>query len=416
MAIFLFAVSVLFVVWVARRKKIPALSPYGIFAAFQILYNVLPWFVSSLGINNPIYSLLSDSHVINIQLQLAAISNLCFGLIHLCFSRNVRLGDPTLPSSKSNRTNYLLLTFPLFILTCVLCEKYGWHQYTFANYDTGGEGLGGMFTVTAYAKFSFVAVYLYYLYRFGLDKGAWILLLEHVIVMVIDGARATFLPILLLTLFILLGKIDANKTKRIYVLAILGITASIGTRALILKSGDWLQDMIIPVTVEGTMGDYATLQSIYAVEHLFRPPYSAGASYVIDPLAWLIPQSMGRKRFTFADRWGNEIDPILRERFNPMGGFYFLSESITAFSYLGPAIVTTTFAGFLVWFERNKNRHRMLYLAWMPTLGIQFIKTPFGNCFKLFAVQIICLAAFRFLAEIKTQLPNRASQKLALQS
>lgn len=416
MPIFLFAASIIFVIFVARRKHIRALSPYGIFMVFQVLYNVVPWITASSGIGSALFGLLSDVRLVNIQLVLAAISNVCFGLAYLMFYRNVRFAAPQLPSSKRVRQNYLYMAFPLFLVTCALCEKYGWHQLTFAGYAAGGaETLGGMFTVTAYVKFFFVAVYLYYLYRFGLDKGAWILLGQHVIVMVIDGARTTFLPVFLVTLFILLDKATNGKRLRtIYALALAGFVLSIGTRALIFHDSSLLQDMVAPVAIEGSMGDYSCLQTIQGVESLRHPQYTFGVSYVLDPLVWLIPKSIGREGLSSFTRWTDELAPVLDEPFSPMGGFYYLSEAIAAFSYAGPAIITTIFALFLIWVDRNKNTRRMLYLAWMPMLGLMFVKVPFGNGAKLFLIELLFMQVLKMLSKAKVLLPRRLPNQPAL--
>jgi len=412
MPIYSFAASIIFVVFVARRKHIRALSPYGIFIVFQILYNVMPWITASSGVDSALFGLMSDMRLVNIQLVLAAISNVCFGLVFLMFYRDVRFAAPPLPSSKRVRRNYLYLAFPLFLVTCALCEKYGWHQLSFAGYAVGGgETLGGMFTVTAYVKYVFVAVYLFYLYRFGLDKGAWILLGQHVIVMVIDGARTTFLPVFLVTLFMLLDKgSNRKKLKTIYTLGLAGFVLSIGTRALVLRDSNLLQNMVTPVVVEGTMGDYSCLQSIQGVENLPHPQYTFGATYILDPLVWLIPRSMGREGLSSFTQWTNGLAPVLNERFSPMGGFYYLSEAIAAYSYAGPPIVTTIFAFVLVWVDRNKNTHRMLYLAWMPTVGLVFIKVIFGNGVKLFLIELLSLQILRMLGQFKMLLPRRVSK------
>jgi hypothetical protein len=93
-----------------------------------------------------------------------------------------------------------------------------------------------------------------------------------------------------------------------------------------------------------------------------------------------------------------------------MGGFYYLSEAIAAYSYAGPPIVTTIFAFVLVWVDRNKNTHRMLYLAWMPTVGLVFIKVIFGNGVKLFLIELLSLQILRMLGQFKMLLPRRVSK------
>jgi hypothetical protein len=403
MPILLFAASMVFLIWVGRLRKIRLLSPYGVFIAFQVLYNIFPWASVSFGLGSMMFSLLADQSIVNIQLVLSSTANLCFGAVFLFFYKDVRFQEADRSALGTSRRNYLWLAAPLFLITVALCEKYGWHQFTFAHYAAdSGEILGGMYTVTAYFKFAFVGVYLYYLYRFGLDKGAWILLAEHIVVLVVDGARATFLPVFLVTMFMLIDKASMRKRlKYVYILALLGFILSMATRALIFEEGSLLEDVAGPVTIEGVMGDYSSLQSIYGVERLPSPSYSYGASYVLDPFIWLIPQSIGRERFLFFNRWTDQLAPILSEEFSPLGGFYYVSEAVAAFSYLGPALVTTVFAFVLVWVDRHKNSHRLLYLAWMPTIGLMFIKVPFDNGFKIFLIQFLIMKTIFLASKVK---------------
>jgi hypothetical protein len=165
--------------------------------------------------------------------------------------------------------------------------------------------------------------------------------------------------------------------------------------------------MVLPVVVEGGMGDYPSLQSIQGVESMPNPHYTYGTSYILDPLVWLIPQSIGRKGLSPFENWTDSLSNVLEDKFAPMGGFYYISEAVAAFSYAGPAIVTLIFAGFLLWIELNKNRYRLLYLAWMPTIGILFVKMQFGNCFKLFAIQFLSIYLLSALSKIKVSLPQR---------
>jgi hypothetical protein len=108
--------------------------------------------------------------------------------------------------------------------------------------------------------------------------------------MLIDGGRTTFLPIALLTFFMLNDlSIDKRRIRKVYLAAVLGVVASIAARAEIIKSSSLLVRMTIPVTVEGTMGAYSSLQSIYAAEVHPNAKYTYGASYVVDPLVWFLP-------------------------------------------------------------------------------------------------------------------------------
>lgn len=341
------------------------------------------------------FTLLSDIKVIELQLILSATATACFGFVYLAFYRKVKLEQPVTGTMLNQRRRFVLLLLPLFVITCILCEKYGWHRLTFADIDAGGANLaGGMFTVTAYVKYYFVATFLYYLYRFGVDKYAWLLLGEHVIVMLIDGGRTTFLPIALLILFMTNDlPISKAKLRRLYIGAAIGVVMSIGARALIIQDNSLLVKMTAPVAIEGTMGPYSSLQSIYAAEVDRNLDYTYGASYVLDPFAWFLPTGTTRNNLSFFQKWVDEISIVIPDQFSPMGGFYYVSEAVAAFSFYGPALVTTVFGLTLVWIERYKNRFRLLYVAWIPTVGVLFVKTIFGNVAKMFIINLVLIGS-----------------------
>ncbi len=409
-AVGLFACSLLFLLWVSRRRAIGVLSLYWVFVAFQCLYNLTPWIICQL--NPPAMVLLSDRAVIYTQLTLSAVSNLCFGCVFLAFYKNDPLRTFRSPSFPRQHRNFIALALPVFLLTCVLCAKYGWNQFA-----TGAElgNPGGMFSVTAYLKDVFVAVYVYYLYRFGIDRWGWVLFAENAIVMFIDGARTTFLPVAVVTCLVYAAQLSRAQRRRVYVLAVLGVFASIAARSIILsKQSTSLQNLIAPVAVEGTMGAYSSLQAIFAVQHRANSGYTYGASYVIDPLVELLPRGDLRDSGQFLTNWEHEIDMGIPDKFAPMGGFYYQAEAIAAFSYLGPPLITSLFAAALVWMERIKNRHLLVYLVWAGTIGVLFVKTNFANDFKIFLTELLVaggLAAVHryrvFMASATFDLPLR---------
>ena len=412
MPICLFCASLVFAIFVARKRRLRLLSPFGVMMAFQALYNLTPWLTARIAPETALFPLLFDLRTIDIQLILASTANFAFSFVFFFFYRNARIAHVPRGSGIASR-NYLLLSLPVFVTTCAFCGKYGWHQLTLAGYEAGGtDALGGMFTVTAYVKFFFVGIYLNYIYKFGLDKGAWVLIAEHILVMIIDGARATFLPVFIMTLFILADKTNASrKLRSIYLAAIGGLLVSIGTRAVIIHETNFFRTMLAPVAVEGAMGDYSCLQSIHGVETLPRLHYAWGATYVVEPFVWLIPRSIGRESLSPFSHWIKELSPSLTDEFAPMGGFYYLSEAIANFSYLGPAIVTSIFAGVLIWVDHRKNTHRLLYLAWMPTMGLMFVKVQFGNGFKLFLIELLSLQLLRALGRARRLLPQKPYPK-----
>ncbi len=378
----IFVCSLLFLLYVARAKKIAPISLYSVFIAFQCLYNVVPWVTSLLDL--PVLRLLSDRSVVDTQVTLAGLSNICFGLIFLFFYKNRPIKAST-EASQQKRRNYFLLVLPAFLITCVLCAKYGWNQFA-TGAETGEPG--GMYSVTAYVKHAFIAIYIYYLYRFGLDKWAWRLFLLNIIVLFIDGARTTFLPVAFLTLMLYSSK-QAKSNRRVYIVAAMGVFFAIAARSIILSGNSSVaQKLIAPVAVEGTMGAYPSLQAIYAVQHNLTDGYTYGGSYVLDPLLLMIP-SADLRDHQLLKTWERQIDPGIPDKFAPMGGFYYLAEAVAAFSYLGPPLVTTIFAGVVVMMERLKAKHALAYYFWVATVGVLFVKTNFANSFKIYITQFL---------------------------
>jgi hypothetical protein len=392
MGIYLFTASIVFLLLVAKQKKIEFLSLYGFFVLFQLLYNLIPWATNALQM--PSYSLIVDRQLISCQISLAASANLAFGAVYLFFYRSVPFPRP-INVNKAKARRFVLALTPLFVLTLVLVSKYGWNSV--AVITSEGGSLGGMYGITAYVKELMVAAYLYYLYRFGLNKWAWVLFFANMLIMVIDGARSTGFPIIILTLMIWNSQVEPRKKKRVYASLALGILTIVGTRSLILSNDSLWMNLATPVTVEGDMGSYSTLQSIYAIQHHggAELPYTFGGSYVLDPILWLLPQG-GKSGAThsFYDNWIQSISAFFPDGFAPMGGAYFISEAVAAFSYIGPFVVAAGYALLLILMERNKRRWYCAYLAFTASIGLLFVKTIFGNAFKLFAVQMIFLSIF----------------------
>ena len=387
-ALSLFLCSLLFLLWVSRRRNIEALSLYWVFAAFQCLYNIVPWVTCQLNITA--MRLLSDRAVIDAQLILSAVSNVGFGFIFLFFYRNIPLAISRPSSRPQQHRNFVLLAFPVFLLVCVLCAKYGWNQFA-TGAETGTPG--GMFTVTAYTKHLFIAIFLYYLYRFGIDRWGWVLFAENGIVMFIDGARTTFLPVAIVTCLVYAAQLSRAQRKKVYLLALVGVFASIGARSIILsKQSTVLENLIAPVAVEGSMGAYSSLQTIYAVQHHVNDGYTYGASYLVDPLLDFLPRGELRDNDKFLKRWEHNIDMGIPDEFAPLGGFYYQAEAVAAFGYIGPPLITTLFAACLVCMETIKNRHLLVYLVWGGTIGVLFVKTNFANDFKVFVTQFLFTA------------------------
>jgi hypothetical protein len=410
LAIWLYAASVVFLFYVSSKRKISALSVYWIFAGFQTLYCVMPWLTNQSGITTmsllTVFSLLSDTRVIDTQLLLGASANLAFGIVFLFFYRNTPFISPTKDRTPNGRLIYVLLVTPIFLITFLLCMKYGWREVTMGG--TNGNSPTGWYSVAINAKLICVGIYIYYLSRFGLDKWGWALFAGHVAILAVDNGRTTFMPVALLTFMVYSVR---GSTRKAVALAGMVIVLSIGVRAA-FQHGTALENMMLPILVEGDMGSYSSLQSIYAVAHHLNNGYTFGASYLLDPLVWLLPHSQLREQIQFFAPWSVRIERGLSESFSPWGGFYYMSEAVAAFSFFGPAIVAAAFGLLTIWMDKVKNKYTLLSMTWTSTIGILFTKAVFPSIFKMFIAEFMVVAfvagVYRLLHILSKPLANSA--------
>lgn len=313
-------------------------------------------------------------------------------------------------SSARKRRNFVLLATPVFFVTSLLCIKYGWH--VFAAGTAAGQAPTGMFSVTIDAKFVCIGIYLYYLYRFGLDKWAWVLFAEHVVILLLDNSRVTFLPIALVT-FILYSSAYPLQRKKVLLLAVLTVIISVAVRAILVPQGtDIITNLMLSIMTEGTMGAYSSLQSINAIRNHLNVGYLWVSPYLVDPLLWFFPHGELRETLQSFGPWTSQI----ADDFSPWGGFYYISEAVAAFSYYGPAIVTSIFAYTVVRVERAKNRHRILYLTFATTIGILFVQTIFAAIFKQFIIELIIVGSICGIRSLLAPLASRHHKEPARQS
>ena len=371
MVAYWFSLSVVIALLVLRYRKIPLLSPYGIFLAFQCLYNLIPLAsVKVLGL---------DVDAINQQVFLSTTANIAFALaIGLFYKEYDFPQQPFVPKRRSRQ--YILACFPLFLITCVLCYFWGWHVFVQSLSQSGIalEG-GGMRSVTAYAKHACIACYLYYLGRYRLDRYSMVLLAGLLVIVAVDGSRNNIFPVLVLTLMLWqsVKKIPTGKILTIFVIC---IAVLMGLRGVIIGATG-LDTIAGPFVVEGAMAPYSSIQSIYAIQHMSSPPYLYGIG------------SMGT--------WEKGITGVIVGAFTPIGGFYYIAEAVADFGYYGPVIETFCFGWLLTRSEKWKRQRPLLYFAFISTVGIVFVKSQISNGVKLFIAVSFFLAIISLLHRLK---------------
>jgi hypothetical protein len=374
MAALWFLLSVVVVLLALRRQAIPLLSTYGIFLAFQCLYNLIPWVsVEALGL---------DADAINQQVLLSSTANIAFAVAIRFFYRKYDLPQQHLPPKEKSR-EYVLTCFPLFFITAILCYFWGWHVFA-QSVSQSAIALagGGMMSVAAWAKHACVASYLYYIGRFRLDRYSMILLAGLLVVATIDGSRTDIFPILVLTLMVW-QSVKKVSTSRILAVFVVCISALMALRGFLIGATG-LDAVVGPLVVEGSMGSYSSVQSIYAVQHMTSPPYLYGVGSM--------------------ETWVQGISGTIIGDFAPLGGVYYVAQAVANFGYFGPVIETFCFGWLLAISEKWKQRKVLLYSAFTSTVGILFVKTEISNSVKLLISLLFFLAMFDFLHRLRVML------------
>ena len=357
----IFYSSLFLAVLVFAWRRVPLVSPYGMFLAFQGLYNLVPWYASSLFPG--LFSV--DPEVISTQLVLSSTANLAFAAAVALLYRKVEFGAREIVAPVIGR-RYLRWSIPLFLITAVLCHYYGWH--TFAAIGSADETTAAT-SLTAYAKHACVATYLYAIYRFGIGRTTWLLFFAIMVIMMIDGGRTAFFPVIVVTLMLWQARrhVSILKIALVFLVAVVllqvirGIV--VGNTGIDLVAG--------PLFTEGYMGSFSSRQSIIAIQNMSEPPYQFGIGSL--------------------ETWSKSIYPRTPGEFAPLGGYYFIAEAVAHFGYFGPALFAFIFGCVLSYSEQWKRRYALLYLAFTVTIGILFVKAPLLVESKLFLAQLLCL-------------------------
>lgn len=353
-----FSASIALVLICLWAKRIPLISPYGMFVGFQCLYNVVPYFAGG------IYSL--DPDAIQVQLVLAAVSNVAFSVAVLWFYRHREfVFDET--TTQRSAVRYYLCCVPLFLVALILCRFWGWHTFVSAGSSEGGSL---MTSITAHVKHLTVVAYLYSLYRFGLSRVTAMGFVAVLLLMFVDGGRTNFFSAIVLTLMLWQAKSRIPQWKVLGAFVFLVAAMQVVRSAVV--GGSTLLSLVGPLVTEGCMADYSTLQSIAVVQTMPHPPYL----YLWGSL----------------DSWIHDARLYMPGEFAPLGGIYYISEAMARLGYAGPPLFSFLFGWLLCRAERWKVNRQILYLAFMNTIGLLFVKSNFEAEIKGFIAELLCFA------------------------
>lgn len=392
--IIIFLISIIFLIFIAKIKKIPIVSVYWFYILLTFLYNGITY-INIVHFKEFYFALDNNIKLINNQLLIAALCNIVFALVFFKFYKQIEYEDENKNVINTKRKNiFIAIYIIVFFIALYFTRKYGWNQVSHNFIKENATA----YSLTAYLKYIFVAMYLFYLYKYGISKTLGLLIILQVVIMYFDGSRTTFFCIAVSTICIYNLEFSEKKLKTLLI-GIIILFLIISARTIILK-GSFKENLYNSVTIEAQVGSYMVRQSLHIEE--LNPSYTYGKTYIVDPVIYFIDPitrpflKKPLRSYLYFDKWQEDNSKYLTEDYAPMGGFYYIAEAVTTFPYVGAEIITFIYALLCVYMENNKNKRRgqyILYLALAPL----FIKSTFSNFFTMSCVIIILFYVWNFI-------------------
>lgn len=383
----IYILSITFPLLVLLYKKVNILSPAYVFLAFHTLYTFI--IILSADLNYDRLPLLGKEDLIIVHTYISISVNIALGMAYLVFFKKLIYVQKTV-QSYHNWNLFFITYLVVFLFLVILGEKYGWHAVSH------GLAYGGLASLYFYVRIFFAAMLvIYFIKHREVTKLFYLLVLAQLIVTIIDGGRTTIIPTFALIIYFFITR---NGLKIKYLIAlVLGIFFMLVTRALIMKSDSIILNIISSIMIEGAFGSYSSLNVLDLLLNKNVEHYTYGLSYFVDPLIWSIPFADTSITFfkQFISSNFQNID------FTPMGGFYFIAESNSAFPYVGPFLVTLIFFCFFAILERKHNKETFFFISIYVSIGFLFSKVVFGNGIKIFVIYFISLWVISILLRIR---------------
>ena len=361
------------VLTITKKKYI--VSPAMFFIYFTFYYPIGLYFAQSQYSGDVPIFFLNRMDLLNEIIFTAIISASFFILFYFTSNNTNKIKFDFLINKKLAVFVFLMLFFPLVIYG----NEYGWHALT--HYRT--IDLSWQTTLYAYVRYTFIVLSLIlFASKNTKSKEIFIIFGLNVVVMLIDGARTTFFGLILGYLYIIYRKgYNISFSKNIFIVLLILLLPAI--RALVL-GGSFINDFIAGITIESTMGGYTAMQAVYATD---KVGYIYGASYVLDPIIYMLPKFLRDDLLLFPQHVN--FNNLSGEDFSPMGGYYYIGEVYSNFGILGGVIIGAGYGYILKKIENIKPKYVMLSIFFVSTFGATFAKQNFANEFKIFIVYII---------------------------
>lgn len=382
-SILILIASAIIFIYLLKKDKIFIFSPASIFIAYNLFY-IFALIAAYYYDTNVNLSLINEKDIIE-KSALAATIGLPFFLIsyNKFDIKNFTYTDKTY--SLKNVNLFYLIYFIIFINLILFGSNYGWHAVSrdgLLNWQT---------TAFAYLKYSSVVMALLAFYA---TKNNWLpayaIVLSQALVMLVDGGRTTFFGYIVALTWIWFKRGGRPKLKH-FALAILISFAVISARAIAMDE-DFVTSIYASVQVEAFLASYTLLQTVSITKDTGY--YLYGLSYLIDPIIYTIfPGGLRDEFLTFSYFFNSDVTT---EKFAPMGGFYYVTESYANFGLFGAAIICIVYAYIFRKFENTSKKKEFYGIAIIAGFSSIAAKVYFSNAVKV----TIAYVFFAFIIKI----------------
>lgn len=358
------------------KNKIIPLSSYYMFVAFTLLYSVAAYLNYSYSM--VMLSLSQDQEIIK-KLLISAVGGILAFTITYFYGAYKSKEFYNVITKVSNKKVLIFIYIIIFFIVSAFASQYGWHA-------SSRDGVGYSFAtvILAYAKYTFVIIGVFFLVNDPKDKKTvFFILITQLVLMLLDGGRTTFFGLIVAYGWVL-SRSGVNFNLKSLLFFILIVFVLLGVRGIAMGTG-FFDSVRIGFLAEGVFGGYTALQSIDYV-HNYNNTLLLGISYVLDPIIYLLPRVI-RDEYLF---FGNVTSSYYgAEKFAPMGGFFWVSESYANFGVVGGVIVGAFYGKMLRVFEEFSNSNIIYSAVFITTVGSILSKVYFANAIKVFVFSML---------------------------
>jgi len=374
--------SLLFPLILKIKFNIKILSPFFLFIALNLFYTASLVFFKFNDLDiSPIF--LGNENSTSKLLVIVSSTIFAFSFSYMLNFKRIKYKSDEDCYKIKFKPIFLMLYLSIFFICIFYAEKYGWQAYTH------NESLvqNFKFTLYSYIKYFFVSLALFFfsVSKFSDRSMVCLILLTQTLLFLIDGSRNLYLGFVLSVLFYFYRTVSIKSYKPVQFLA-LALLLSIGVRAFYI-GGNFYSSSIESIVYEGIMGGYSAIQSIHFIDNN-GSEFIYGLSYLSDSMLTLLPQEFRAEFNLFLINFSNEIMNSTNEKLSPMGGFFFIGEAYLNFGMLGGLILGYIYGFFLRKVESFSSELDWIYLTFMSTFSLMFVKASFANTIKIFLVYL----------------------------